>query len=633
MAHEASQAKEKEVDEFREPHPRPQLERAGWISLNGEWDFSIDEEGRCHAGEDVDWNARIRVPFAPETTASGVGYTGYFQACWYRRRFKPPDLQPGQRVIIHFGAVDYAATVWINGKQAGRHEGGYTPFNADITELLQPGIQTVVVRAEDDPHDLTKPRGKQDWQVDPHSIWYYRTSGIWQTVWLEVVPASSIGYLRWTSNVQNWELGFEARVDGLRSQRLLLAVKLWVGDNVLVDDTYAVASGEIHRRIPLSDPGIDDYRNELLWSPSSPTLIQARLQLLDLNGEVIDTVYSYTALRSIAVQGDRFVLNGRPYQLRLVLDQGYWVETGLTPPSDDALRRDVELAKAMGFNGVRKHQKIESPGYLFWADTLGLLVWEEMPSAYRFTRPSIKRLTREWMEVLERDSSHPCIVAWMPFNESWGVPDLPDSPAQRHYVQSLYHLTKTLDPTRPVIGNDGWESVATDIIGIHDYDNRPDQIAHRYGADERLPRLFKRERPGGKMLLLSNTHEGDQPVILTEFGGIAFAADASRTWGYTRVETVDDLAEAYRHLLEAVHSCTILAGFCYTQFADTYQEANGLLYADRTPKFMLERIQNATRGSGAHHEPIDTQWREKLMNAQRTQYLIPSEDYRTYGDR
>ncbi len=633
MSHEANGLNEASPELVSDPHPRPQLERSGWISLNGEWDFALDEAGCWRASEVVVWDKKIRVPFAPETPASGVHFTGYFQACWYRRQFRPPVLEAGHRLILHFGAVDYAATVWINGKQAGKHEGGYTPFCADITELLQNGIQTLVVRAEDDPLDLSKPRGKQDWQLDPHSIWYYRTSGIWQTVWLEVVPESSIGYLRWTPNVQNWELGFEVRINGLRHEGLLLAVKLWVGNNVLADDTYAVVSGEIHRRIALSDPGIDDYRNELLWSPSSPTLIQAHLQLLDSNGEVIDSVRSYTALRSIAVQGDRFVLNGRPYQMRLVLDQGYWIETGLTPPSDDALRRDVELAKAMGFNGVRKHQKIESPGYLFWADTLGLLVWEEMPSAYRFTRPSIERLTREWMEVLARDSSHPCIVAWMPFNESWGVPDLPDSPAQRHYVQSLYHLTKTLDPTRPVIGNDGWESVATDIIGIHDYDDQPHRIAHRYGADDRLPRLFKRERPGGKMLLLGSSQEGDQPVMLTEFGGIAYAADRSRTWGYTRVESAEDLAEAYRQLMEAVHSCTILAGFCYTQFADTYQEANGLLNADRTPKFSLEKIRNATRGTGARHEPIDTQWRERLMNAQRTQYLIPSEDYRTYSDR
>ena len=227
---------------------------------------------------------------------------------------------------------------------------------------------------------------------------------------------------------------------------------------------------------------------------------------------------------------------------RMVLDQGYWPDTGITAPDDDAYRRDVELQKAMGFNGARKHQKIESPRYLYWADTLGLLVWEEMPSAYRFTRTSIERLTREWTDVIARDASHPCIIAWVPFNESWGVPDLPDSPAQRHYVQALYHLTKTLDPSRPVIGNDGWESVATDIIGIHDYDDQPERIAKRYLVDE-IPRLFKRERPGGRLLLLQGEVQ-DQPIMLTEFGGIAFSRDTAHTWGYSRGETRGGFREA-----------------------------------------------------------------------------------------
>jgi hypothetical protein len=402
-----------------------------------------------------------------------------------------------------------------------------------------------------------------------------------------------------------------------------------IGELLLADDTYAVVAGEVHRRIALSDPGIDDYRNDLLWSPSSPTLVEVQLQLWGGRGDLLDTVTSYTALRAIGVQGDRFVLNGRPYPLRMVLDQGYWPESGLTAPDDDALRRDVELAKMMGFNGVRKHQKIEDPRYLYWADRLGLLVWEEMPSAYRFTTASVARLTREWRAALERDMSHPCIVAWVPFNESWGVPDLPDSPAQRHYVQALYHLTKTLDPTRPVIGNDGWESVATDIIGIHDYDDQPDRIAKRYGADE-VSRIFKRERPGGRLLLLEGQSNSDQPIMLTEFGGIAYSPDPGSTWGYSRSDSADQYAAQYTHLLTVVRSLTALAGFCYTQFADTYQEANGLLYADRTPKFPLEDIALATRGPRtARDRQVEWAWRERIMNFQRHQYLVPAEDYRT----
>jgi hypothetical protein len=490
------------------------------------------------------------------------------------------------------------------------------------------------VRAYDDPHDLAKPRGKQDWQLEPHSIWYPRTTGIWQTVWMECVPSTRIDVVRWTPNLERWEIGLEVRLEGERRDDLRLRVEMYAGDQLLADDTYAVIAGGVHRRIALSDPGIDDYRNELLWNPSTPTLIQAQLQLLTNGGRPLDIVQSYTALRSIGVQGDRFVLNGRPYQLRMVLDQGYWPETGLTAPGDDALRRDVELVKRMGFNGVRKHQKIEDPRYLYWADVLGLLVWEEMPSAYRYTKSSIDRLTREWGEAIARDISHPCIVAWVPFNESWGVPDLPDSPAQRHLVQALYHLTKSLDPTRPVIGNDGWESVATDIIGIHDYEEDAERLLERYGAEEGLPRLFQRERPGGRLLVLGEETPTNQPIMLSEFGGVAFSADVKKTWGYSRATNANTFADHYARLLKAVRSMPLLAGFCYTQFTDTYQEANGLLYADRTPKVALDQIAQATRGPRTSRDrQIEWAWRERIMNQQRQQYLVPAEDYRMLENR
>jgi len=577
-------------------HPRPLLQRESWTSLNGPWDFVLDKNASWRSPREVQWNGTILVPFAPETAASGIGDTSFYRRCWYRRTFESPELKEGERLLLHFGAVDWGATVWVNGALAICHEGGYTPFTADVTELLDPtGPQTVVVRVDDDPSDLAKPRGKQDWKLEPHSIWYPRTTGIWQTVWLERVPSTWIGSVRWVPSLERWEIGFEAWVEGEERERLRLGVKLWANGQLLADDTYKVVAGEVHRRIALSDPGIDDFRNELLWSPEKPTIIEAHLHLWAGREEQLDEVRSYTALRSIALQGNRLVLNGRPYSLRMVLDQGYWPESGLTPPDDAALQKDVKLAKQMGFNGVRKHQKIEDPRYLYWADRLGLLVWEEMPSAYRFTKRSIQRLTREWMEAVRRDLSHPCIIAWVPFNESWGVPNLPDNQAERNWVRALYHLTKTLDPTRPVIGNDGWESIATDIIGIHDYDAKPEQIKKRYQAEDVLPRLLKQERPGGRLLVLEEHASGTLPVILTEFGGITESKEKG-TWGYSRAQSEEDLAARYRMLLDAVNSLSLFSGFCYTQFADTYQEANGLLRADRTPKFSLEEMSAATRG-------------------------------------
>jgi beta-galactosidase/beta-glucuronidase len=590
------------VARVSERHPRPQLQRAGWESLDDRWDFALDAEGAWSRPGEVSWDYSIEVPFAPETAASGLGVAGYVRSCWYRRvvRIDPP--RDGERIVLHFGAVDYTARVWVDRAYAGDHEGGFTPFSFDITDLLGAGdAHEIIVCAEDDPHDMAKPRGKQDWQPEPHAIWYPRTTGIWQTVWLERLPACWIDSLRWTPGVASWDIACEVTTGGKARTDLRLEVKLTVpgGDEsqTLAHDVYSVVAGEVHRRIALSDPGIDDYRNELLWSPESPTLIDAVLRLLGPDGEVLDEVLSYTALRFIGIEGDHIVLNGRPIQLRLVLDQGYWPQSGMTAPDLDALRRDVELVKAMGFNGVRKHQKIEDPRYLYWADHLGLLVWEEMPSAYRFTKQSIARLAREWMAAVMRDISHPCVVTWVPFNESWGVPDLANHPPQQDFILALYHLTRALDPTRPVVGNDGWESAATDIFGIHDYGQDLVQLQRRYGVDDVLAAL-RSLRPGGRRLTLEGHEHAGQPIVLTEFGGIAYAPPGQRdgVWGYGVVETAEELAEAYEALLRTVHDLPLLAGFCYTQFADTYREINGLLYADLTPKFPLERMEVATRG-------------------------------------
>jgi beta-galactosidase/beta-glucuronidase len=579
-------------------YPRPQLERADWWSLNGSWSFAIDPQGQWREPDDVTFDREILVPFAPETSASGIAARGFVPACWYRRTFDAPALARGERLLLHFGAVDYEATVWVNGVRLAHHEGGYTPFTLDLTDVLREGgPQVVVVQAEDDPQDLAKPRGKQDWQHDPHSIWYQRTTGIWQTVWLERVSATYIGGLRWTSSLERWEIGLDTHITGVRREGLRMKVRLTAKGQLLADDTYQVVAGEVHRRIALSDPGIDDYRNELLWRPEQPTLIEAEIELWGERGERLDLVRSYTAIRQVAVQGDRFVMNGRPYHLRLVLDQGYWEHTGLTAPSDAALRRDVIMAKAMGFNGVRKHQKIEDPRYLYWADKLGLLVWEEMPSPYRFTPRAVERLTKQWLDVLRRDVSHPCIMAWVPFNESWGVPDLPAIAEQRHWVEALYHLTHTYDTTRPVVGNDGWESVATDILGIHDYDHDPERLRRRYRPEVELPQIFARERPGHRILVLNDVESHAKlPVVLSEFGGIAYAADEDRTWGYSRSATAEDFQRRYAALMQAVNGVGLFAGFCYTQFTDTYQEANGLLFMDRTPKFDLAVMDRATRG-------------------------------------
>ena len=602
-------------------YPRPQLVREQWMSLNGRWRFAFDHARRYdHPSDPIDWNREILVPYPPESEASGIGDRGFHRCCWYQRDV---SLLPSNgRTLLHFGAVDYQARVWVNGHLVAEHEGGHTPFCADISRVLQnDGQQRITVWVEDDPLDLGKPRGKQDWQLEPHSIWYPRTTGIWQSVWLEQVAHTYISKLRWTPHFDGFEVGCETFVSGDLQDGMTVEVKIFDGTKTLADDRYKVIGGEANRRISLSDPGIDDSRNELLWSPERPTLLDVELVLRQ--GEVVlDRVRSYTALRSANVNRDRFMLNGRPYPLRMVLDQGYWPDTLLTAPSDAALRRDVELAKAMGFNGVRKHQKIEDPRYLYWCDKLGLLVWEEMPSAYRFSPLAIRRMVREWGEAIDRDYSHPCIIVWVPFNESWGVPNLTSMQAHRNAVEALYHLTRTLDSTRPVIGNDGWEASATDLLGIHDYDDDPDHLQARDGAAQ-TQELFDRRRPGGRILTLDGYPHRGQPIVLTEFGGIAFDKSPDRTkksWGYSSVTTDEQFHARYQRLLQVINDTAMFSGFCYTQFADTFQEANGLLCEDRTPKLPLAQIRAATMNARAVPGQV---YQEMPAGAASTNPVVP----------
>ena len=598
-------------------YPRPQFRRSRWQSLNGRWRFAFDDAlAFAGPGQVREWPLSIEVPFAPESARSGVGDRGFHRACWYDREFElsPEDaaaVADRSRVLLHFGAVDYKADVWVNDVPVARHEGGHTPFCADITTALKPaGVQRITVRAEDDPHDLQKPRGKQDWKLEPHSIWYPRTTGIWQTVWLETVPYVYLAWLQWTPNLERWEIALDAEIAGEHCDDLQVAVRMTANEHVLADDIYIVGSREVHRRIGLSDPGIDDFRNELLWSPERPTLIDADIRLLH-GGKVVDRVQSYTALRSISTRRERVLLNGRPLEMRLVLDQGYWPDSLMTPPSDEDIRKDIELVKAMGFNGVRKHQKIEDPRYLYWADKLGLLVWEEMPSAYRFTPSAVARLVQEWTEAIRRDYSHPCIVLWVPFNESWGVSDQANVQAARDAVAALYHLTKTLDPTRLVIGNDGWESSATDVIGVHDYEGDARHMRLRYGPEVTPREVVDQRWSGGRILTLDGYPHRGQPICLSEFGGVALlphqqeadAARGARSWGYLVCSDPAAYEALVLELIETARTTGIFSGFCYTQFADTFQEKNGLLHEDRSPKIPVDRIARAVRGDPPHVPP------------------------------
>ncbi len=577
-------------------YPRPQLRRDDWVDLCGQWQFAYDDDDR---GLDEDWFDRadvfdraIIVPFPPESTASGIGETGFHPVVWYRRTFSAAAAED-QRVLLHFGAVDYRAQVWVNGQLVATHEGGNTPFSADITSAMRrsnDGEHVLVVRAEDDPHDLTQPRGKQDWQLEPHRIWYHRTTGIWQPVWLEQVADVHITELRWSFDLTRSALDMSVRLNRKPADSFRLRIRLFLHDQLFADDTYFVEGGRLIRSIAI-DSGQAMMRPEVtLWSPECPNLIDAELTLL-VGDTVVDRVESYTGLRSCGAANGRFLLNGRPYYTRMVLEQGYWPESHLAAPSGDALRREVELIRALGFNGVRIHQKVEDPRFLYWCDRIGLLVWGEMANAYDYSPDGVARFTREWLEVIRRDVSHPCIVTWVPVNESWGVLNLEGDPAQREYVKALAHLTRALDPTRPVISNDGWEHLASDILTIHDYTHDAERIRERYGSRDALARTIREVQPAHRRISMTGANLADEPVMLTEFGGINFATDPDRPhWGYSSAHDAGSFLAAYGELVSAVLDSTDLAGYCYTQLTDTMQETNGLLTENREPKVDIAAI-------------------------------------------
>ncbi|MFE9958091.1 sugar-binding domain-containing protein [Micromonospora sp. NPDC005299] len=592
-------------------HPRPQLVRDRWTDLCGEWEFAFDDDDRGLADSWYDAGAAafaqtIVVPYPPESKLSGIGDTGFHPVVWYRRTFDAAPPAAGERLLLHFGAVDYRTTVWVNGALVGSHTGGQTPFTFDLTGVLTNARpQTVVVRAEDQPTDVSQPRGKQDWRAEPHGIFYDRTTGIWQPVWLEPVPDTHVSELHWTPDLPACRVGVELRLNRPVRRPVTVEVGLRHGAEELARHWVTVTD-----EVAVFDVAVPAMRHQmsrdaLLWSPESPTILDAEVTVSDCDGRAVDRVTSYLGLRSAGFRDGRFLLNGRPYYLRLVLEQGYWPESHLAAPDADALRAEVELIKALGFNGARIHQKVEDPRFLYWCDRLGLLVWGEMANAYEFSHRAMERLVPEWLDVVRRDRSHPCIVTWVPLNESWGVADIVTEPDRQHYASALYHLTKALDPSRPAISNDGWELVETDIFGVHDYSPLGDDLRERWGGPDAVRRMLHGPGPGRRKVLLRGpgdpAHDGGQPVVITEFGGLSYAPKAGQKWfGYGTVTSPDELLAAFTDIVSALLDSTEVAGFCYTQLTDTLQERNGLVDEYRKPKLPLERIREVlTRPSRA----------------------------------
>ena len=593
-------------------YPRPQLCRPDWHSLDGTWAFTYDDDDLgwrdswFHPSSPDRFTRQIVVPFPPESDASGIGDRRPHRVMWYRREVTATELQrpAGSRVLLHFGAVDYRADVWVDGHHTGSHVGGQAPFTLDITYALdgQAATHAIVVRAEDDSSDLSQPRGKQAWHARPHNVWYERTSGIWQTVWIETVPEIHISDLSWRADPDE---GVSASVEISRSSGtgLRVAVDREIDGRSRARASATVSGGRLDLHVPVAElrNGIDGA--ELLWSPERPVLIDARVWLVDTTTEsLVDQVTSYFGIRKVSVGGGRFLVNGCPYFLRGVLNQGYRVQTHLANLGTDELRGEIELAKAMGFNMMRVHQKAEDPRFLYWADRLGLLIWAETGAAYEFSATSVEQLTAEWIALVRRDRSHPSVVAWVPINESWGLPNLGSDAAQQHFAGGIANLTRGLDPSRPVMSNDGWEHVDSDILGVHDYTDNPGALAERYGAGRLTAARLRDPGDGtaGRILALTRSQvakfkAGKAPLVISEFGGLSLQSSPD-AFAYTHVSSDTEFAALLHELFEALRSSPDVAGFCYTQLFDTAQETNGLAYEHGASKLPLDMVRYIVTG-------------------------------------
>ena len=570
----------------RPEYPQPQFQRAQWMNLNGSWEFEYDDS---NLGLDQNWAAgakkfsrSILVPFCPESPKSGIHDTSFHPWVWYRRSFQLAPNWTGRRVLLHFGAVDYRASIWVNGKLAGSHTGGSTPFRFDITPLLAPGANTITLRAEDPPTDRTIPRGKQYWELKSRGIFYTRTTGIWQTVWLEATGTEYLDRVRLTPS-NNGQIHIEATL-ARPTPGLDLYATIKSGQDV-------VASGSVRPNQARAEFDLR-VQNPKLWSVQAPNLYDITYELRK-GTEVLDRVESYFGFRSVVTEAGKILLNDRPTYIKMILDQGYWPESLLTPPTDEAIRFDIEAAKQMGFNGARKHQKVEDPRFLYWADKLGFLVSGEIANAYDFDATYAASFTREWMEAVQRDYNHPSIIMWVPINESWGVPNLRGDARQRDHLRANYQLTRSLDPTRPVIENDGWEHIdVMDLFTIHDYAASGEKLYEKY---KDLGKPAARIPDNGRAIFVPGFHYNGAPFLLSEFGGIAYIAPGSLvpgdSWGYSGVEKTPEAAlTRLTGLYDAIRRIPAFVGICYTQLTDVEQEVNGLLTYDRKMKFDPAKI-------------------------------------------
>ena len=577
-------------------YPRPQLFREGWKNLNGSWEFAFDDK---NAGETQKWYVSfpedaksIHVPFTYETKLSGIEDTSYHENVWYSRKLEVTEEElENRRLLLHFEGSDFCTIVWVNGYRVGEHKGGYSRFSFDITKQVKPGDNRITVKVKDS-DSIAQPRGKQRWPRENFGCWYVQTTGIWKTVWAESVPEISLSALKITPDIVDGKIDVVYDIQGVRPEE---AAGVSVETEITYQDAQVAVSGKCINRDRVKDT-ISIYRSDLspwgihTWTPQNPELYDMEIRIVK-NGVVLDRVLSYFGMREIRIDNGNILLNGHPLYQRLILDQGYWEESHLTPPDEEALIADIDKIHALGYNGLRKHMKIEDERFLYWCDVKGMLVWSEMAAAYEYSDDAVEEFTKEWMEVVRQNYNHPSIITWTPFNESWGVPEIRADKKQQHFTEAIYHLTKSFDSMRPVIVNDGWEHTVSDILTLHDYEELGEIFYNRYKGNLENIVSGKLSHNKDRMALAEGYAYKGQPIIISEYGGIAFSGGAEGTWGYgNTVSDEEEFLKRFDNITTAIKKIPYIAGYCYTQVSDVQQEINGLLKADHTFKVTPEKV-------------------------------------------
>ena len=577
---------------FIENYPRPQFVNEKWQLLNGMWDFSFDDK---QEGEKKKWfdkfpsQTNILVPYSYQTKKSGIGDTSRHDYIWYHKKVVVNKELLGDRLILNFEGVDYICKVWVNGKFVGQHEGGYTRFSFDITDFVKNNSFDLAVEAIDY-KDATQPRGKQTWLEQPFGCWYHETNGIWKSVWLEKVSKIHLDSVKITPIFDSYKTEFEIKLNEFE-EGYSLDIEMTYLDKLINSVSIQLQRKITNISLDMNND-FDGFRIHY-WSVDHPNLYDVKYTLKK-NGKVVQTIGSYFGFRQLRAFNNCLLLNNNPAYLKMVLYQGYTKDGGLTSTPEEMLK-DLEMIKALGLNGVRMHQKLEDELFYYYADIMGLFVWCEMPSAYEFKDDTIENLVYQWNQAVRQYYNHPSIIAWVPINESWGVPRILLDDTNKHLAETLYHLTKSYDNYRPVISNDGWEHTTSDIVTFHNYSQSDEELYHFYGDLQKvLEGKYFVDYSQTRLPFAKGYKYNGQPVIISEFAGIGYQNGNNQGWGYgEKVSSNQEYVERLAGLVKSIRKIDGICGFCITQLTDVEIEINGLADEQRKLKASLEDLKRA----------------------------------------